>query len=97
MFSVILYRTKVKCCDATCFQWLNDLNVTRLWVCCFDKPKVETIELTIKERIYFIIIEMLTKIYLEIDFELDFLFEHIYTEYQQFAKTQNYKKPDKAA
>ena len=54
----------------------------------FRQAKTKTLELTVEKRIYLIIIEILTEISLKTDFELDFLFEHIYIEHQQFAKMQ---------
>ena len=55
----------------------------------FRQAKAETLELTVKERIYMIIIEILNEISLKTDFELDFLIEHIFAEYQQFIKQGN--------
>ena len=50
----------------------------------FRQSKAETLELTVKERIYLIIIEIINEISQKTDFELDFLIEHICAEYQQF-------------
>ena len=58
----------------------------------FRQTKAETIELTVKERIYLIIIEIINEIAMKTDFELDFLFEHIYAEYQQFIKLEKTKQ-----
>jgi hypothetical protein len=55
----------------------------------FRQVQAETLELTVKERIYLIIIEILTEISSKTNFELDFLIEHICAEYQQFAKVKN--------
>jgi hypothetical protein len=52
----------------------------------FRQAKAETIELTVKERIYQIIIEIITEISFKNDFEFDFLIKHLCAEYQQFEK-----------
>ena len=57
----------------------------------FRQSKAETLELTVKERIYLIIIEIVTEISLKTDFELDFLIEHICAVYQQFTNLGNSK------
>ena len=63
----------------------------------FRQSKSETLELTVKERIYLIITEILTEISLKTDFELDFLVEHIYAEYQNITKLRNFNNPIIAA
>jgi hypothetical protein len=63
----------------------------------FRQTTAETIELTVKERIYLIIIEILTEISHKTEFELDFLIEHIYAEYQQFTNVKNPESLARAA
>jgi len=63
----------------------------------FRQTTAETIELTVKERIYLIIIEILTEIAQKTEFELDFLIEYIYAEYQQFTNNKNPKTLSRTA
>jgi hypothetical protein len=57
----------------------------------FRQANAETLEITIKERIWLIIIEILTVLAEYMDFELDFLLEHIFTRNEKLTNLINLK------
>jgi len=63
----------------------------------FRQANAETLEITIKERIWLIIIEILTELAEFMDFELDFLLEHIFAENEKLTKLINLKSIEKSA
>jgi hypothetical protein len=57
----------------------------------FRQANAETLELTIKERIWLVIIEILTELAEYLDFEIDFLLEHIFAGNEKLTKLINLK------
>ena len=63
----------------------------------FRQANAETLEITIKERIWLIIIEILTCLTEYMDFELDFLLEHIFAGNEKLMNVINLKSIGKSA
>ena len=63
----------------------------------FRQANAETLEITIKERIWLIIIEILTELAEYLDFELDFLLEHIFAGNEKLMNLINLKSIGKSA
>jgi hypothetical protein len=63
----------------------------------FRQANTETLEITIKERIWLIIIEILTELAEYMDFELDFLLEHIFADNEKLTNLLNLKAIEKSA
>jgi hypothetical protein len=62
----------------------------------FRLANAETLELTIKERIWLIIKEILTELMKYLDIELDSLLENIFAENEKLINLFNFKSLDSA-
>ena len=62
----------------------------------FRQANVETIELTVKERILLIIKKILTEYAENMDLGIDFFLEHIFAENEQFKNIINVENPARA-
>jgi hypothetical protein len=80
-----------------CMLQYNLLSVLKRFECyetfgaLFRNTKTEILELTVKERIWLIIIELLTGISEFMSFELDILLNHIIADNQRITKLMNFK------
>ena len=63
----------------------------------FRQTNAETIELTVKERIWMIIKEILIEFSENMDLGIDFFLEHIFSEYEQLSNLNNLENIAKTA